>query len=650
MLLESSNLTPPEVLAALKRHPGSAPLFKRDAPPPDTRLLLQAFKDVLLASHAARRFMDEHGIFWRWRGLLNPAPPEDIDLWVNDMVRVIKSFAQAVNRAKRGGLSPDARKELADWVNGDRRAFSLPTRVMRELAATPGIRPDRPVMLYRGLLFRRHQFDDEQHPRSALRFLAAARSGKRGLDMDWDRASSWTTDPATAERFARYGAQTSSFGAMFQALDRAAKRRAIDGEMGIVIATLARPQDILVDIGKVDLGHQQHGDEGEMILAPGPRAVRIVRMWNQVGEIDLKAPAADPSAQLVAALKGLHLDTTPAPMIGGDHATLSALLDPKQVALAYKQGEDVKRRYDLVRERLLTVLDGVDARALDPAQTALKALAGSDLRPTAEEIGKNTRLGSALRGLLDSADANHHLAAALQSRTSKAYHRLTAANQEALFGNLFARLLKAAGKERPETWDETVKVVRGVLAKTARLHAVAFRLNDILYHLREVTSTVTEQELAEAKKAFLDEDAVVSYEPSFPLKYVPGMEDRAEWFLSKFERAFADPEPAYCDDMRRKLLGHDDRPVLLYVDPAGECRAVLDGNHRIGAALARGATTIPAFVGRGHALDEKAPPGVKAERFIRKAKKDFKKRYGKDWEARLYGTAWKLFGEGVKDA
>ncbi len=43
-------------------------------------------------------------------------------------------------------------------------------------------------------------------------------------------------------------------------------------------------------------------------------------------------------------------------------------------------------------------------------------------------------------------------------------------------------------------------------------------------------------------------------------------------------------------------------------------------------------------------LAEKAPPGKKAEEFIKGAKADFKKRYGKDWEARLYATAWEKFG------
>ena len=44
-------------------------------------------------------------------------------------------------------------------------------------------------------------------------------------------------------------------------------------------------------------------------------------------------------------------------------------------------------------------------------------------------------------------------------------------------------------------------------------------------------------------------------------------------------------------------------------------------------------------------LNEKAPTGKKAKRFIRKARDDFKARYGDAWKSVLYATAWKLFKE-----
>ncbi len=50
------------------------------------------------------------------------------------------------------------------------------------------------------------------------------------------------------------------------------------------------------------------------------------------------------------------------------------------------------------------------------------------------------------------------------------------------------------------------------------------------------------------------------------------------------------------------------------------------------------------------ALVESAPSGKKAERFIKHAKKDFKKKYGKNWKKVLYATAWKNFGESIDEA
>lgn len=46
-------------------------------------------------------------------------------------------------------------------------------------------------------------------------------------------------------------------------------------------------------------------------------------------------------------------------------------------------------------------------------------------------------------------------------------------------------------------------------------------------------------------------------------------------------------------------------------------------------------------------IAESAPPGKKAERFIRKHKKEFRDRYGKRGTEVLYATAWKKFGESM---
>lgn len=42
-------------------------------------------------------------------------------------------------------------------------------------------------------------------------------------------------------------------------------------------------------------------------------------------------------------------------------------------------------------------------------------------------------------------------------------------------------------------------------------------------------------------------------------------------------------------------------------------------------------------------LEEVAPPSKKSEEWIKKNKKRFKEKYGKDWEKVLYATAWKNY-------
>lgn len=162
--------------------------------------------------------------------------------------------------------------------------------------------------------------------------------------------------------------------------------------------------------------------------------------------------------------------------------------------------------------------------------------------------------------------------------------------------------------------------------------------------IEESATVPTQADLDAVRREYWDANTKVTFEPAFPLEYIPEVENRGGWFVREYKKALASDDTDLQADMELKFAGHDTRPVVLFVNEDGEVVVVADGNHRIGAALARGEETIPAYVGQDHGLDEKAPPGIKAKRFLRKAKKDFKKRYGDDWESRLYGTAWKLFG------
>jgi len=45
-------------------------------------------------------------------------------------------------------------------------------------------------------------------------------------------------------------------------------------------------------------------------------------------------------------------------------------------------------------------------------------------------------------------------------------------------------------------------------------------------------------------------------------------------------------------------------------------------------------------------IKESAPPGKKAEDWVKANKEEFKKRYGEGWEEKLYATAWALHNKG----
>jgi len=54
---------------------------------------------------------------------------------------------------------------------------------------------------------------------------------------------------------------------------------------------------------------------------------------------------------------------------------------------------------------------------------------------------------------------------------------------------------------------------------------------------------------------------------------------------------------------------------------------------------------IPEEVKKEKDLYEAAPPDKDIEKFILAAKPKFKAQYGKDWEDKLYATAWKMYSE-----
>ncbi len=207
-----------------------------------------------------------------------------LKLFVSDLFKEHKNSLEGV-------ISSDARKELTDWANANGRFFNLSNRTQQELKSVSSIRPDKKVVLYRGLLFKdydltsRKTYDGTNVEGNGLKFMKNIRDGKDIVDIEWERPSSWTTSKEIAERFAKFSAQQSSFSATMNWLSRG--KDAIDGEIGFVISTLANPKDILVDMNRLRTGlGLNHGNEGEIILAPGKITARVVEKYNKKGKIE----------------------------------------------------------------------------------------------------------------------------------------------------------------------------------------------------------------------------------------------------------------------------------------------------------------------------------------------------------------------------
>jgi len=209
---------------------------------------------------------------------------------------------------ERVGLSAETRRELVDWANGNGRYFNLSRGAQRELASVPGLKPEREVVLYRGLLFSSHDlkerktYDGSLEVGAGLKFLRSIREGTRVVDLSWDRPSSWSTSKQTAMQFARFKSASSNFGATMQWLQREGH---IDGDLGFIVSVRAKPEDVLIDMGRlVTKAHLQHGDEGEIILKPGSYTCRVFTKLTKQGEVDPVARGAGTQiAEMIGAIR-----------------------------------------------------------------------------------------------------------------------------------------------------------------------------------------------------------------------------------------------------------------------------------------------------------------------------------------------------------
>lgn len=345
LLQEASSLALADLKKAMQKDKRVALIFKKDSTVDqveDKEKFLSTIKFFLLNNENVRKFVASRDNIkevsvrelGNWRKLRGSELDKDKFEWLKDFVKqLFKEHGSVV----KGTISRDARKAVDEFVNSNTRGRRyLSPWVQKELESIPGIRPEKRVLLYRGILFSeyslkdRERYDGTLEKGEGLKFLSTIRKGGRVVDLEWDNVSSWSTSKEVARRFAMFGPAESQHGAMMDWFQRGIQKRHIDGALGFVISTYAKPEDVLVDVNAYNTTmHHQHGNEGEMILKPGTYLARVVEKHTVDGEVDPDNPEADasesPAIKAIEKIKNFDFDLPEEANIGLNPISISDL-------------------------------------------------------------------------------------------------------------------------------------------------------------------------------------------------------------------------------------------------------------------------------------------------------------------------------------
>jgi hypothetical protein len=336
LLQEASNLSISEVKKAIQKDKRASQVLKKGLKLSDIEnpeAFLTTLKYYIFNNDNVRNFVEMRNNvrdidvpeFKRWRALRASDLTEQNIEWITEFVQnLFKEHAYV----ERGSMSAELKRQLNDWINSNNRYHNLSPWAQKELMALPHLRPDKRVLVYRGVLFKEYdlktekKYDGTMEEGNGIKFLKSIKQGGREVDLTWDRPSSWTVSKGTAQQFAMYGPASSNYAATLQWLDRSMKQQAIDGALGFVISTFAHPEDILIDTRRLMSGgvRSQHGDEGEIILKAGTYTARIVKKYTVKGEVDPEAVETHDTEKLHKALSAAddHVSKMKVPSELGD--------------------------------------------------------------------------------------------------------------------------------------------------------------------------------------------------------------------------------------------------------------------------------------------------------------------------------------------
>ncbi len=297
LIQEASALILPDLKKVMQKDKRVSPFLKRDstfADLEDPKASLETLKFYMLNNpnvieHVKSRVGVAKNNLSRW-DLDTLRKSRDLEEKQFDLAKMmVQDIFKDHASLSRGTLSSAAMKELRAWANNSGRYYNLTDSVQRELATVDALKPTKPIVVYRGLLFQEYDFRDssgayDKREPNGIKFAKAIRANKKEVDLVWDRPSSWSTDKKVAQRFAMYGPASSNFMATFQMLSR---KGAIDGKVGYIVAMLVDPKDVLIDFTKAKATIGQFENEFEVIVKPGKYHCRIVKKFTPEGEVEI---------------------------------------------------------------------------------------------------------------------------------------------------------------------------------------------------------------------------------------------------------------------------------------------------------------------------------------------------------------------------
>lgn len=373
LLLESlDNLSLEDTLSRIKKDKELKPLFKSDTKVDDVQKFYSTLNYLFYNNRSVMNFFKKRDSFFfeRMRKKTVKDYQENIDFILSETKDLISTITKEINRISKSKLSASTKKELLNYVNSTRhRNFSYEAK--KEILNTPSLRPQKPIKLYRGMLFKKGHFENgfSGQKNFGTYFLDSIKKGTDIVDINLNRESSWTYSEKVAEGFARYSAASSHNAAMMGWFQREIDKRAIDGELGVILSVLARPENIVIDMNMLesDIGFFEHGNESEVILDSGKYICRIVKAWDKGGEIDMKKyfdkdEKTDQYQTIYNKLESINFDQLPLEEIFNKKFLWYYQPPVDDIKEVYDNFNDYENKYNKVKEQLDNIFTGFEPK------------------------------------------------------------------------------------------------------------------------------------------------------------------------------------------------------------------------------------------------------------------------------------------------